>query len=782
MTIPSTYDYAEAGLSIFPLWSITPGNQCSCNIYMPSASGEKCAAIGKHPRFTNWQHTQPPSNEYLDIIDALADTGFGVLTRGILVIDVDSRNNGLDSLKKLDEKLGFEVAKRSKFVVDTGSGSGSFHAYFRLSDETLALSAHLDDYPGIDFKSGSGGFVVGDGSLHKSGSRYTTRHGSPQDMDDAPDELLKLLERKTHTRSTFNGRTVDVSTDDLIGVLAFITNDDVEYDTWIKVGFAIHHCTAGTGFDLWDEWSRKSKKYDPEQMSFKWHSFGRSATTVTFGTLVFLAQQNGYTSPITFEAESETIWVQDDDLALPFDVKKYDLQRPPGLVGELVAWANANHHDEPLQRLNTVAMLAAVGAIVGLKTTSGLLGVSTNLSAICIAGTATGKETVMQNYAEVLRAGGMGPTIAGQIKSKQEILRNLIEHQAANYSIDEIGEVLGGIMNAKAHGGAAYLEGVIGEIMTLSGKASTSFQPGGDIKRDLIKIMQEEHKKCRLKVDQNEDPNGRYKSRFDALGSLMETLETSGLIRPFLSIVGYSVPRSIEALMTEENATSGFLGRFLMPQEENTNPAPIIGHKGRKPLPDKLKQALKYVSSTGDASMTGGAIRIEYYGDRKVIPATPDAEELFDRLRLWQHRMSEWHKHNTSMEGLTRRQIEPMLKIATILAATDGVMTVQHLEWAAAFVHNDIERKVRAVKAAIAKDSKDGDEVSNAIEGKILNLCESEEGETLTYLEKRLERRKDLKGTGIVAKLVRQLVVKKRLREHAVSVQKHGTIVRYITT
>ena len=85
-------------------------------------------------------------------------TGYGVLLRGLLVIDVDARNGGVESLARLLAE--YPTIAGAGLIVETGSGAGSKHYYFRV-DDNLALVSRLLAYPGIDFKST--GYVVGPG-------------------------------------------------------------------------------------------------------------------------------------------------------------------------------------------------------------------------------------------------------------------------------------------------------------------------------------------------------------------------------------------------------------------------------------------------------------------------------------------------------------------------------------------------------------------------------------------------------------------------------------------
>ena len=75
--------------------------------------------------------------------------------------------------------------------------------------------------------------------------------------------------------------------------VAHIPNDDLPYDDWIKVGLALYAALGPDGRDLWESWSARADKNDPEYTAEKWDSFS-SVRSVTVGTLFWLARQNGW--------------------------------------------------------------------------------------------------------------------------------------------------------------------------------------------------------------------------------------------------------------------------------------------------------------------------------------------------------------------------------------------------------------------------------------------------------------------------------------------------------
>src|SRR5690554_3771452 len=162
------YDFLDSEIPIFGLYGATPDGKCECG-------NEECEALYKHPRASNWQYTPLWSDEQLETMEEMDyfATGYGVLVSGLLVIDVDARNGGVDSFSKLCADTGLDLLGESGLAVATGSGNGSMHLYFK-APESLSMVQSLQKYPGIDFKSS--GYVVGPNSMHASGNKYTIIH------------------------------------------------------------------------------------------------------------------------------------------------------------------------------------------------------------------------------------------------------------------------------------------------------------------------------------------------------------------------------------------------------------------------------------------------------------------------------------------------------------------------------------------------------------------------------------------------------------------------------
>jgi hypothetical protein len=117
-----------------------------------------------------------------------------------VVVDIDPKNGGIESIIRLEKKVGPIV---SPWTFVSGSGGGHRH----LLDPGERLHGKLADYPGIDFKCN--GYVILPTSTHASGGKYRVAEGSDlnQPVAPMPEALLALL------RKPENGATIAVSGD-----------------------------------------------------------------------------------------------------------------------------------------------------------------------------------------------------------------------------------------------------------------------------------------------------------------------------------------------------------------------------------------------------------------------------------------------------------------------------------------------------------------------------------------------------------------------------------------
>lgn len=665
--------FAEDGHRVFLLESID-GPYCGCG-------NPKCTAIGKHPVAANWQNTPQWDDDQIsnmaDVIDGLG-RGYGVLCRNLLVIDIDAKNGGVESYAKLLDTIP-SIASAG-LIVETGSGGGSKHLYFSAPSDVTTVQTHKE-YPGIDFKHS--GFVVGPGSPHNSGKKYKVLNGSVHEIDAAPAALIELLKRESVTRVQYEGGHIDVSDSVIRDMLGHVSCYD-EYDDWLKVGMAIHHATDGNGVSLWDEWSKQSSKYNSEAIDARWHGFGKSSNPITIATLIKLAKDNGWIervsdtdvelqgwfakavtgSPVTEGITKEKVKdVKNPIKNCPVDVSTIDLTMPPGFCGEVTKWINKQCR-YPRLNLSAMASLYAIGNIAGLNyAADDTSRTRANLAIFCVAGSGTGKDAVLDAVNKIIIMAGMSACNHGKIKSEREMYQNLIHHQAAIYTIDEVGAHLSKISNA-SRSGASHLEGVIETFMSVYTKSDSFHIVGGDDKRDLARMLMEKKAQAEQKIENNEDPNGFYKRQSEWVDERLKNADR--LVEPFLSLAGFTTPTQLSRIMTIENAESGFLGRTVMCVEPDINPYPNPDFT-KEEMSQGMQMRIMQLASGGRVVEDTG--RVERTGPLHLVDIDDDARELIERCIHWavDYNQSKIEMGLEPFSGLYRRVCEKAIKIALIL-------------------------------------------------------------------------------------------------------------------
>lgn len=186
--------YLQKAIPIILLHGTNEVGECSCGV-------KDCKNAGKHPVFPN-----PDLTQILDVSE-LAPHLNSTINRNIagrilpagniIVIDVDLKNEGLESYAKLESDHGV-LPSTTKVL----SGGGGFHSYYMLPEgtEPLSFPANLDllGYKGIDLLRNRN--VVLPGSRHKSGQLYKFSD-SPESLDfffaDLPQNYIDLFLSKT---------------------------------------------------------------------------------------------------------------------------------------------------------------------------------------------------------------------------------------------------------------------------------------------------------------------------------------------------------------------------------------------------------------------------------------------------------------------------------------------------------------------------------------------------------------------------------------------------------
>jgi hypothetical protein len=167
----------DRGWSVVPLHTAT-GGRCSCG-------DSDCPAPGKHARvrWKSYMELRAGRDQVVRWWRRWPGANVGIVTgavSGLVVLDVDPRHGGEDTLAELEARNG--ALPRT---VEALTGGGGQHLYFRHPGVRVPSRPVA---PGLDVK-GEGGIVVGPPSVHVSGRPYVWEHGcSPEELvpADAP--------------------------------------------------------------------------------------------------------------------------------------------------------------------------------------------------------------------------------------------------------------------------------------------------------------------------------------------------------------------------------------------------------------------------------------------------------------------------------------------------------------------------------------------------------------------------------------------------------------------
>lgn len=295
-----------------------------------SEKGERQVFWGKIPTEKDWLH-QTFSKKYIsEHIKKGNNIGF-LLGDKDLVIDVDPRNGGDDSLDQLILDTGYDFFEECPVV---NTGSNGYHFYLKKSDE-IKFKETIDEYPGIEFKT-VGRQVVIPGSIHPNGRPYRLDEESIEFdfMPDTPDSLIQLIHRQATEidNDEYQGIMTPQQLQDILIHLPVDCYDS--NDEWFKILAASHHATDGYGIEEFVEWSTLDSRYanDGPLIRKRWESLGDDGkdANISYRSLIHEAKKYGFDAS-QFEAQMDF-----DDAELLED-KILDVEESQAQLSRLIA-------------------------------------------------------------------------------------------------------------------------------------------------------------------------------------------------------------------------------------------------------------------------------------------------------------------------------------------------------------------------------------------------------------------------------------------------------------
>jgi Bifunctional DNA primase/polymerase, N-terminal/Primase C terminal 2 (PriCT-2) len=248
--------YAQRGWLVFPAHS--SGKKKSHKAAKYSNGRQWGKTVDLNEIRANW-HKWPKAN-------------VGIVTgvdSKVFVVEADTpeghKVDGIASLRALEAEHG----KLPKTLM-AESPTGSLHHYFNYPVGTTIVNSTSRIGPGIDVLA-QGGMVLGPPSVRPGVGKY--RWLNQNAIADAPSWLIKLTIKADTPRVPKIECSAEL--DLLFAALGAIPNENVGWDIWNTVGMAIWRSSDGTGFAVFDEWSRKSLKYNEHKTREKWLEYSK---------------------------------------------------------------------------------------------------------------------------------------------------------------------------------------------------------------------------------------------------------------------------------------------------------------------------------------------------------------------------------------------------------------------------------------------------------------------------------------------------------------------------
>jgi hypothetical protein len=200
MVVNHALAFARHGHAVFPVnWPVehNGGLRCSCG---SDSRGRPCPSPAKHPYGKVAVNGVLSATTEDDLIrhwfGAVApEANLGVCTNKLVVLDVDPRHGGDESLAALEREHEIPPTWRAL------TGGGGEHVLFAAPDGveiSNVIAEQITDPPlgrGIDIRA-KGGFIVGVPSRHISGARYewsVDHHPKDVALVPAPGWLIERL-------------------------------------------------------------------------------------------------------------------------------------------------------------------------------------------------------------------------------------------------------------------------------------------------------------------------------------------------------------------------------------------------------------------------------------------------------------------------------------------------------------------------------------------------------------------------------------------------------------
>jgi hypothetical protein len=250
------------------------------------------------------------------------------------------------------------------------------------------------------------------------------------------------------------------------------------------------------------------------------------------------------------------------------------------------------------------------------------------------------------------------------------MIKNLIEGDArCCYRIDEIQ----GLFNSINSKNANTYESKIGDlILTLA--TSKIYMFAGNHRRQFFETIDKDieyHKKKIVKAENTGDDTEKLNRALVWLFKKRDFIE-NGWPNPIVSIMGHSTPSGLDSLVTEENISSGLIGRCIVIRCSDSR------EKLQKPSSKSFcdTAVIQRLGQINNTEMT-------------LMEVSSEAKAMLDSISNY---YDQDERLNAPVMGaIYARVMEQVNKVASLLALESGVIEAEYVTYAFALINRCVE-------------------------------------------------------------------------------------------
>lgn len=657
--------YVRRGWAVVPLHWIRADGACSCGDPHDGTGKLPPNGKGKHPHTMFAPNGSLSASKDAGVVAgwwaAAPSLNVGIATgapSGFDAVDIDPRDGG-------DETWDSFVTKNQATVPATVvqlTGGGGSHILFEHDPNVTVKSPGK----GVQIKS-TGGYIVAEPSRHHSGRLYAwDSECDPLDgAKPAPIPYWLASPRVVLPVGIKTGRAIGYLSPDRISELrsALRSIDADDYQSWIHAGMALHSTDAPEAFELWDEFSQASSKYNSKAQVQKWHSFGDHVNALHVESIYLWARDRGW------NGDYERVGVPIEQVTLCADrapeTHPTSLLELPGALGAFVRYVNATApRPQPAFAVGAAIALGATVCGRRYRTTRNNF---SSLYLVHVGKSGSGKEHARTVIDAALTAADW-PQLIGRsgFSSDSAVVSTLLQQPSQITIMDEIGALLGNIQAE----GAYHERSAVKALVEAWGNLHGTMRP-------------------------------KALSTLSATRDQIDAQLKQVVHNPALTLLGMTTPRTFYGALTEQSIEGGFLSRLLVIETD-------IGRQPRGTIApaevpaitvDWIKAVRTHQASRGNlAGVDAGA---DAKPTLTEIPIDAAACALFDAYDL-ECIASADELEQEGMAELEVRSVEKAQRVAMILAVSSDPFapTIGRFEaqWAIDFVRHWTARTVRAVR------------------------------------------------------------------------------------